>query len=84
MFTEAAAAQATFNSDYPRFETVMTKMGYDWEPMTVTTSDDYILTTFHILGKTGGSRDTSQGAVLIQHGDQEDGTSWLTNYTDTD
>lgn len=51
----------------------MNKFGYDWEPMAVTTDDDYILTTFHILGKKGGdakvNKDGSAGTVLIQHGD---------------
>lgn len=66
----ATAAQIAANTDYPRFADVMSKMGYDWEPLTVTTADDYILTTFHILGKTGQPRpDTSAGTVLIQHGD---------------
>ena len=59
----------------------MTDVGYDWEAVKVTTDDDYILTTFHILGKTGEARNTtSAGSVLIQHGDQEDGTSWMSNY----
>ena len=60
----------------------MSKFGYDWEPMTVTTDDDYILTTFHILGKSGETRDGSAGTVLIQHGDLEDGASWITAYGD--
>ena len=56
----------------------MTKYGYDWEPMVVTTEDDFILTTFHILGKTDGSaKAANKGSVLIQHGDLEDGTSWV-------
>ena len=38
---------------YARFAEAMTTYGYDWEPMTVTTEDDYLLTTFHITGKTG-------------------------------
>ena len=55
----------------------MTEVGYDWEAIKVTTEDDYILTTFHILGRTGEARNTtSAGSVLIQHGDQEDSTSW--------
>ena len=55
-------------SQYPRFADLMTKHGYDWEPMTVTTDDDYILTTFHILGKSGQDRSanaSSAGTVLI-------------------
>ena len=41
------------STSYPRFESIMTSQGYDWEPIKVTTDDGYILTTFHILGKTG-------------------------------
>ena len=80
--SEQAALQAYNNSQYPRFADVMSKFGYDWEPLTVTTDDDYILTTFHILGKSGEARDGSAGTVLVQHGDLEDGTSWITNYGD--
>ena len=44
----------------------MTDVGYDWEAVKVTTDDEYILTTFHILGKTGEARNTtSAGSVLI-------------------
>ena len=60
----------------------MDKFDYDWEALEVTTDDDYILTTFHILGKKGEARDGSAGAVLMMHGDTEDGTSWITNYGD--
>lgn len=45
VFEEATQA------DFPRFEAVMDKYGYDWEAKKVTTADDYILTTFHVLGK---------------------------------
>ena len=88
-FAEAAATSQTMkeinDSNYPRFGDMMESMGYDWEPMKVTTEDDYILTTFHILGKSDGSTAApSQGSVLIQHGDLEDGTSWMTNYTNLD
>ena len=30
----------------------MAVYGYTWEAMTVTTEDDYILTTFHVTGTT--------------------------------
>jgi len=53
-------------SDYPRFADEMSQTGYDWEAINVTTADDYVLTTFHILGKTGQERNaTSAGSVLI-------------------
>ena len=68
-FSSAEAAMQELNaSQYPRFADLMTKHGYDWEPMTVTTDDDYILTTFHILGKSGQDRSakaSSAGTVLI-------------------
>ena len=47
------AIQELQNQAYPRFADVMTKYGYDWEPVNVTTEDNFILTTFHVLGKTG-------------------------------
>ena len=56
---------------YPRFAAVMEQWGYDWEAHKVHTDDHYILTTFHILGKTGADRlaGPSRGSVLCQHGD---------------
>ena len=72
-------AQAT--ADYPRWAAIMDKWGYDWEAVKVHTEDHYILTTFHVLGKTGVARPSkSVGSVLIQHGNGEDGSSWLGNY----
>ena len=48
----------------------MTKYGYDWEPVNVTTEDNFIITTFHVLGKTGEERPSvSAGSILVQHGD---------------
>jgi len=81
-FAVGAAENATLNdASYPRFADVMTSQGYDWEAIKVTTDDHYILTTFHILGKTDGStKAATEGSVLIQHGLFEDGTSWLEDY----
>ena len=73
-------AQVASNAaaDYSRFSEVMDRYGYDWEAFKVHTQDHYILTTFHILGKTGEARPTeSKGSVLCQHGDTQDGASWL-------
>ena len=64
----------------------MDKFGYDWEAFKVHTDDHYILSTFHILGKTGEKRvpaNESKGTVLCQHGDSEDGTSWMDGFTGT-
>ena len=67
---------------YPRFADIMTSQGYDWEPVTVTTEDKYILTTFHILGKTGQTQYATEGTVLVNHGLFQDGSSWMQNYID--
>ena len=46
-------SQAPVEVEYPRMAEVMTKFGYDWEAIKVHTDDHYILSTFHVLGKTG-------------------------------
>ena len=47
----------------------MDKHGYTWEAHPVTTSDGFVLTTFHITGTNGsGPFKPTKGAVLIQHG----------------
>lgn len=52
----------------------MNDVGYDWEAKQVTTEDGYILTTFHILGKTGQSRPESfKASIIMQHGSHGDG-----------
>ena len=62
---------------YVRFAAAMTRFGYDWEAVKVPTEDNYILTTFHILGKTGEPRKVAdKGSVLCQHGAAMDGASW--------
>ena len=62
---------------YPRFESMMDSnyCGYEWEAITVTTADDYILTLFHVWNPE--KRDPSKGPVLFQHGGGMDGTGWL-------
>ena len=70
--------------EYPRFAAEMDKFGYVWEAVKVHTEDHYILTTFHVKGKTGKARNQdSRGSVLIQHGDLEDGAYWLSQFTGT-
>ena len=54
-FAETARMLAD-SDDYPRMALAMKEHGYDWEAFKVTTEDNYILTTFHILGKTGQDR----------------------------
>ena len=62
---------------FARFETVMSISypTYEWEALTVTTADDYILTLFHVWNPT--TRDSDKGPVIWQHGASMDGTSWL-------
>ena len=65
-------------TEYARFAETMAYYGYAWEPHKVITEDDYILTTFHILGKTGVPYvKPDQGSVLIQHGAYMDGASFV-------
>ena len=71
-------------SEYPRFAEAMARFGYDWEAHKVATTDDYILTTFHVLGRTGEPRmESDKGSVLIQHGSFGDAAVWVGSYTDT-
>ena len=66
---------------FPRFQAVMdTKPAYEWEPILVTTDDDYILTLFHVWDPE--KRDKTKGPVLFQHGLGDDGTGWLENSVD--
>ena len=48
----------------------------------MTTDDDYILTTFHVLGKKGSRQKTTEGSVLIQHGHTSDGTRMMETFED--
>ena len=62
----------------------MDQYGYDWEAFKVHTEDHYILTTFHVLGKTGEAPFlSSKGSVLCQHGDYEDGADWMSSFKGT-
>ena len=63
---------------YPRIEAVMAGYypTYRWEPITVTTEDDYILTMFHIWNPD--TRDSlNKAPVLFQHGGGMDGITWI-------
>jgi len=50
---------------YDRFETLMNKElpNHQWEYLTVTTSDDYILTLFHVWNEQ--TRDPSKGPIMF-------------------
>ena len=59
----------------------MLKYGYTWEAIKVLTDDGFILTTFHITGKTDtGPFTPTMPPVLIQHGDSSDGSNWVAGY----
>ena len=50
--------------------------GYEWEPIIVTTEDDYVLTMFHIWNPE--TRDAeNKGPILLQHGLGMDAVSWF-------
>ena len=68
-------------TEYPCFEAVVKKWGYQWKAHQVQTDDDYILTTFRVIGKTGEtSQADSRGSVLIKHGGYQDGVDWLLTF----
>ena len=69
---------ATEMVEYARFAELMDKWGYAWQAHQVYTEDDYILTTFQILGRA------DKGSILIMHGSMGDGSTWLSYYTDSD
>ena len=72
------------SEDYARFAAIMSKHGYDWEAHKITTEDDYILTTFHVLGRTGEDRVTAdKGSVLAMHGGYQDAANWLEGFYDS-
>ena len=61
--------ESSDTQEYTRWKTQMDKHGYTWEAHPVTTSDGFVLTTFHITGTNGsGPFKPTKGAVLIQHG----------------
>ena len=83
MLSSLISRQLAAEPTYDRFAQLMDHWGYTWEAIKVPTADNYILTTFHITGKTGQvptePADT-KGSVLIQHGNLQDATSWLTAF----
>ena len=48
---------------------------YEWEPITVTTEDDYILTLFHVWNPE--VRDENKSPVHFQRGATGDATGWF-------
>ena len=52
--------------------------GYDWEPYSVTTDDDYILNMFRLTAnEVGEPIETPRGPLLLQHGMTTNAANWL-------
>ena len=67
---------------YTRFSDVMLKAypAYKWEPITVTTNDDYKLMLFHVWNEEKRKELGAQGPILFQHGTGQDGVNFLSEY----
>lgn len=76
----AASATAAKSDDYSRFADLMSKYGFDWEPIKVTTDDGFILTTFHLLGNSKGAFKPTMPPVVLMHGAGGDGATWIDDY----
>ena len=59
------------------WDTYVTDLGYDYDMYTVTTSDNWELSMFRILPKTGTTMLTDQVPILLQHSSMMDSLSWL-------
>ena len=64
---------------YARFADLMAYSypNHNWEPLTVTTSDNYELTLFHVWNEKARNDIGAQGPILFQHGGGQDGTDFL-------
>ena len=62
---QAFAQTQDIKDKYARFATEMDLYGYTWEAHEVTTDDDYILTTFHITGKTDKPYTPTKESILV-------------------
>ena len=64
---------------YFEFARLMRMWGYTWEPYTLTTEDDYILTTFRITGNKNKevTPDPELNPIVIMAGLGGDATSWI-------
>ena len=75
MVLSAFAQSIVDDLKYPTYAALMRYYGYTWEAFTLTTEDDYILTTFHITGKVGQDtipRDESLQPILFMPGQGSD------------
>ena len=64
---------------YARFADLMASSypSHSWEPLTVTTSDNYELTLFHVWNDEARNKIGAQGPILFQHGGGQDGVGYL-------
>ena len=64
---------------YARFADLMSTSypSYKWEPLTVTTSDNYELTLYHVWNESKRDELGAQGPILFQHGGGQDGVGYL-------
>ena len=72
-----SAIVAVKGSEYTDFETEVDAYSYTYTAHEVTTDDNYILTMFRITGKTNNSLTIDKPAVVIVHGNEMDGASWM-------
>jgi hypothetical protein len=78
LFSLVNGQTAEEEARYPLFAAQMKEWGYTWDPLTVTTEDGYILTTFHVTGKVGHEITKKEyPPVMLMHGLACDATSWL-------
>mgnify|MGYP000966733146 CR=1 FL=1 len=63
---------------YPEFENELKKHGHgtEYSAYEITTSDGYVITTFHIPANPHVPK---KGPVLFQHGYSSSGTRWMAN-----
>ena len=79
MVSQAFAQTEEEMIKYPEFTRFMHHWGYEWEAFTLTTDDEYKLTTFHITAKKGQKvePDPALNPVMLMHGLGCDATSWV-------
>ena len=78
MYGSNKSFQRFGDAEYERFEDLMGRLGYTWDPYKTQTEDGYVLTLFHVTGKTDeGLFTPTKPPVLMNHGDFQDAASWL-------
>ena len=79
LLSAARSLETAGDSNYSVFAGLMSKWGYEWEAIKVPTEDGFILTTFHVTGKTGETvkKDDDLMPVVFMHGLSADATTWF-------